>query len=556
MYTYRSLNKTQYKFVYQDPAGAFPWTDPILFDENGSQGPFYFQFDSANPDDLYYLEIRDSQGVLQWTIDNFSPSGSGGSVVTTTTSIQNLIVNNVLWRHNNNSPDPLVSTQYFIAPGASAGASSASGIYHFDIVFYKNNLAATDKIEIVDFVLGDDPIPGKITPDCYLKYACTNSPVGETFKQINYLVSNGVQSLSDIDVCGSIVARSNSGSTDLTIYVVQFFGSGTGASDPVLTVLGNLTLTSDFQEFDLQASIPSASGKVIGKGGNDGIYYVVSYPIGVACDIDYYSPTLYLGTQVPQTEYLTKDMIDSVISSPRTGDMKMGYSNFNPGGWLIMNDTTFGGHGSAGTQRQNNDTWPLFSNLWASTSNTYVPVFNSAGVPVSRGATAIADFDNLYSIALPKALGRVMAGANPNFAFITKYFTASGSTLIINDSSPYLTGDQVIFESSGSLPSPLSPGTPYYLIVYSPTVVAVASTLDFAIAGSALLLTTPGSGVMFFTATLAAHNLAQYVGEYSHLGSVSGPIAPFTPGAVPFSGGASYTNVTQPTTFVNYWIKL
>src|SRR4051812_7475383 len=78
MFTKRSLNKVQDKIVYQDPAGTIPWTNPIIFDLNGVQGPFYWSVDSSNLNDTYYLRVLDSDGNLIWDVDDFSPPGSGG----------------------------------------------------------------------------------------------------------------------------------------------------------------------------------------------------------------------------------------------------------------------------------------------------------------------------------------------------------------------------------------------------------------------------------------------------------------------------------------------
>ena len=57
MFSYSSLNPTQFKPIFQDPAGVNEYPNPVIFDEGGTAGPFYFQLDSTNPDDLYFLQI-------------------------------------------------------------------------------------------------------------------------------------------------------------------------------------------------------------------------------------------------------------------------------------------------------------------------------------------------------------------------------------------------------------------------------------------------------------------------------------------------------------------
>src|ERR1700722_7859017 len=148
---FRTLNPTQMKLIYQDISGLFPWPTNIIpnrgttlgiqIDENGTQGPFYFQFDSSNPTDTYFLEVYDSNGVLQWTIDNFFPGGSGGgAVVNTAINIDNILVNNVFWRHDLDTSGVLFTR---LAPGINTGLALTTTLsqkmYAPDINFIKNN---------------------------------------------------------------------------------------------------------------------------------------------------------------------------------------------------------------------------------------------------------------------------------------------------------------------------------------------------------------------------------------------------------------------------------
>ncbi len=55
MFTYSSLNLTEFKPVFQDPSGTIPYTQPINFALNGTAGPFYWEFDDAKPSEFYFL---------------------------------------------------------------------------------------------------------------------------------------------------------------------------------------------------------------------------------------------------------------------------------------------------------------------------------------------------------------------------------------------------------------------------------------------------------------------------------------------------------------------
>ena len=113
MYTWRSLAKTTPKFIYQDgdPNLLNPWPNPVVFDENGQQGPFYFLNDSANPNETYFIQVFDSSGNLVWDIDGYLPpaSGSGGGGSSAVYNINNLVINGVFWRNTGSTANPIAN---------------------------------------------------------------------------------------------------------------------------------------------------------------------------------------------------------------------------------------------------------------------------------------------------------------------------------------------------------------------------------------------------------------------------------------------------------------
>jgi len=90
-----------------------------------------------------------------------------------------------------------------------------------------------------------------------------------------------------------------------------------------------------------------------------------------------------------------------------TGDVKFTFKIVAESGWIMVNDGTIGSTASGATTRANNDTLPLYELIWINVSNTY------AAVSGGRGVTAGVDFDAHKTLAIPKALGRVLgiAGA-------------------------------------------------------------------------------------------------------------------------------------------------
>lgn len=417
MATFRSLNPSQIKLVYQDQAGNFPWpyvTIPnvgslgILFDENGSQGPFYWAFDTANPQETYYLEVYDSDGVLQWTIDNFTPpSGSGGSIITTAVDLENIVVNNVMYRNTGSTP---ISTSQVLrlAPGAHSGLATTSSNANPDIYFLKNNLNATDNISFPRFTLGDTSFAPDTTPYDYFQYECTNSPASETQKCVQFPITKNVQNLSNQQVTVTIWARYLSGTGTITLLFRQFFGNGGSPSADVLTTVQTFTLSNIWQKFSITTTIPSVTGKTLGSCANDALFLQVQMPLGVPTKINFTKPSVYIGDLSPSSDYHTYDMIDAIINAPRTGYVFGSYDLVAPPGYIALDDGSIGSSGSVATQK-GTDVFPLYNWLWTNVSQPS----SNANCPVSGGlgANAVSDFTANKTLTLPRALGRVFSGS-------------------------------------------------------------------------------------------------------------------------------------------------
>jgi microcystin-dependent protein len=102
----------------------------------------------------------------------------------------------------------------------------------------------------------------------------------------------------------------------------------------------------------------------------------------------------------------TEDNIapQSVDSGFTTGDVKTTLKIVADSGWVLMDDKTIGNNASSATGRANDDTEALFTLLWNNTANA------DCAVSTGRGASAAADFAANKTIALPKTLGRALAG--------------------------------------------------------------------------------------------------------------------------------------------------
>ncbi len=505
LYTYRSLNKIQPKIVYQDAGGTVPWTNPIIFDLNGTQGPFYWSSDSADLSDTYYLEAYDADDNLLWTLDDyFAPSSGGGGNVTTYIPIQNYVTNSVFIDHIDDTVNPIGQTNLVIAPSNHKGFTpalinpvvSTYGTLGPDIRFVKNNTAATDQITFPLFPLASAPLTGDVTPVDYVRYQCTNSPSGETFKSFQFPITQKVKNLANQNMTFRIWAKVAVTPVTLTVYSLQYFGSGTAASAEVRTSLDTLVLDTNWTPYVISLVVPDVAGKSLGTVGqqtdDDALYIQLEMPLGMPCDVWFTKPSLYLGDIDPDSSFDSYDQINAINSTFRTGDIKTSLISSAPNGWVPMNDGSIGNVGSGATNRANQDTFQLYKTIWDGVLNAWAPV--STG----RGASAVADFIAGKTLTLPRSLGRALAGAG------------SGSGLTARVLGEYL-GEQSHTLTVAEMPAHTHPGN---------------SSLGLGTAQSG----GAGAGVIR-TGTPVSMNVHTQGGDTAH-------------------------NIMQPTSFFNVFIKL
>ena len=87
-----------------------------------------------------------------------------------------------------------------------------------------------------------------------------------------------------------------------------------------------------------------------------------------------------------------------------TGQVVQALSIATPAGTVPLDGTTIGNAGSGATSRANADTSALFALLWSGSSNTLLPIQDSAGAATTRGASASADFAALKRMPVPTAI--------------------------------------------------------------------------------------------------------------------------------------------------------
>lgn len=478
-------------------------------DPNGNDViPFFYPYseDDENEPDTYYITVYSTnedgqQSTLQFTRENFPFIEISNAVENPT--FENYVINNGYWR-NIGSLNATNVTNQIICPSQHEGYS-----FNSDIRFIKDVTGANDSLSFNQMT---KTLVNDITPEFYINFQCTNSISNQMVKCIQYPVSLHLDTLQNVPFSLVIHAQNVGGSPNnyLDLYVYQF--TGTGALSPSNTILiRRIFLDNNFQKFVIPFTFPSIQGLSLGLGGDDALFIRVQYPLNSTFNINHTKVQVYLSDTVPTNEFQTYDEVNSIISSPRTGDFKSTLNDYNFG-YVPANDGSIGNSSSNASTRANSDTWPLYNFIWNKVLNNWAPV--SGG----RGTTAISDFNANKTLTLTRSLGRVISGQNVSITpvqFTTNFPTVpSGLILSVNVAGMgWNTGSPVqLTNTGGSLPSGLSANTVYYLIFINNTTVSLATTLDNAYNGVPINIGSNQTGTSIIQSALGA-----YFGESLHI---------------------------------------
>jgi hypothetical protein len=447
-----------------------------ITDGNGNDViPFFYPYDENDQSvsQTYYITVDNSNLQRQFTRQNF-PFGAYESNITpaqTGLTLKNYVVNNVFWRNIGtlNATNVTLAT---IAPSAHDGFAVP------DWSFGKSTTGAIDTLTFTKFAAGQflnasnvNPQNLDVTPEYFLNFTCSGTGA-ETYKVVEVPISLHIKTLEDVPVTIKLFARCNSsggtGGNVISVSIFQFAGIGVISPPAVIIESFDLPIegssTAPFTELTFPFTIPSAAGVSV-NGLDDSIYLQINYPLGQTFSIDIAKVSLYIGNTVPNNDYDTYDIVDSIICSPRTGDIRQSMNNYQPYGWVPLNNGTIGSSGSGATTRANSDTWPLYNLLYSSVNQVFVPVSGYTG-------TAITDFNANRPLMLTSALGQVLmglppvvtvtgyvAGSPPAWGIVNGYFTV-GSTV----TSLLYQGAPVILTGT-ALNSAFTSGTIYYVVV-------------------------------------------------------------------------------------------
>jgi microcystin-dependent protein len=213
-----------------------------------------------------------------------------------------------------------------------------------------------------------------------------------------------------------------------------------------------------------------------------------------------------------------------------TGDVKPTIKIVADAGWVMMDDGTIGDASSSATTRANVDCLNLFTLIWNVMNDTNAPV------PGGRGANAAADWAAHKRITLPRMLGRALASAGAGAGLTSR---PVGGWLG-EETHTQIVAEMPAHNHGFSDPSHTHGGMSTNHIHYYP-----ANYLNV----QASYVTIDGGSTYNVSLWGGYHTNTNYtdIGQPANAGT-----------GISFSsnGGGSPFNVMQPTTFLNFMIKL
>ncbi len=577
IYTYSSLNPSMFKPAFQDAGGAIPFGQPIVGFGNGTFPPIFWEFDSNNPTDTYYIQVwsgvqdTGADVVMLWDFNGLSGGGSGGGgVITTNLDLENLIINGQFYSNIGNLPlvqPGSVPTFVTLAPSNHEGFAGTAinpameAPPSPDIIFAKGDTTATDSISFVKFPPGSALFGDTPTPEFYVNYTCSIQG-SESFKVFQFPIVRGLQNLNNIAVSVQMWNQFISNSSNVSLRFRQFCGNGNNnPSDDVITPIGSLNFSGSswtLSQFT-DITIPSIAGLKLGNCGNDALFMQIVIPSGEQFNFNFILLAMYLGAMTSLVDFHTLDFVDGVVNSPRTGDTRTSLNAFQPYGWVPMNDGTIGNASSNATTRRNVDTFPLFDLIWTnfqSINNQFLaPMLTNLGVPADYGTSSWIDFSKNNQITLTRNLGRVMEGTLPVQTILA--FTSPTINALTVSSTANLIFAAPITISNSSDQTILQNVFTYYLRITSPTTVSVFPTFIDAINNTNQI--TFAANAITGNIVFPAHQLGSAFGNEVHTMTLT-ELVPHTHGTgssesfveatgagLNFAGGGAGFS-TQPTT--------
>lgn len=448
IYTYSSLDQTTPKSVYADPAGMFPYSDPVQLDATGGTPvPIYWDTTTAG---LYYIVVTDASGNIILALNNFPISGSGGvTPITTVSDVQNHLINGAFQfidapttAASLISPIPVGGDGLRIAPASGFFADGQGGYepviptnisgWRFGMV---GGAGGTNSIQFVDVtpIGSGNPTTPSANAIRFFRYTLSVAGAAQTGLFL-FQVTPHVETYSGETITVSFEVQGSTAAIG-TFVVEQNYGSGGGGSATTTSIPQNFNFIAGWHRLSFVIMVPSVSGKSKGAANDDSVNIKWNFPINVLgtfditnCQIqrgNFGSPP-YIYQTYNQDQY--KVLIDLMTFGNlifRTGDLRHSTNGNAIPGWIqISNGAQTLGSATSGATFAGNQYQNLYLQWWDEFPQA------QCAVTGGRGGSAIADFNANKPMTINQDLiTTVIAAAGNSIPFATFEGTRAGYLL-------------------------------------------------------------------------------------------------------------------------------
>jgi hypothetical protein len=505
MYTYSSLDHSLPKPIFSDAAGLFPYLNPMVLDgTGGTEVPIFWE---DNGTDRYYVVVKDDQGRIIFTVNDYPITGSGSSPppITQNIDIQNYIINGNfhlvhdkmfggMYQPGDTLPfSPIAPGTYRLAPGggitSALDANAGQDYIYAPLINDAGDSIGAPFLPDTTYVPGwvfikeggdtlTDTIsfpftsPGVGIPDGpsanaprYFQYH-SNNAAATTELDLTYVMGD-VRTFAGQQLQITFDAYCDGPSDPTEFIIQQHFGSGGSPSSSVRTSEPFTFPNGVWERISLTINVPDIDGKNLGTNNNHRILLRWRIPEN---NTQTYGLTNLQATITVSGIVVNDFIYDSFnhvaalsfaeLASnllPQTGDIKLSLSQYAKAGWIVQ-DSYLDTIGKTGA---------TFSGQYV--KNLYVLVyesFDNSICPVSGGRTgnAFNDFDANKTMQLPPWNNTVMGvqGVGPFGTFNYSNFEGARThTLTVPElaahshgiTGPVLTyapGADTVFEAQGS----------------------------------------------------------------------------------------------------------
>ena len=474
IYTYKSDDHATFKPAYMDPAGNNPWSQPIPLNQYGRTNfPIYWESNDAG--DKYYIEVRNADGVLIYSVDDYAGALTSGGSVSTEEVDANFVRNAQfsIWDHVPLTTNTGGVIRNVIMTNVNVNTEE---LICDDWSLIKNAATCTDSISQIQFDPGQTDVPA--SPTYFLRYNCSVAGTGETNKEVVQKYKSS-QFLNGETISFSTWMKADQART-VTVSWRQYFGTGGSPSSTVTTPIKTFTLSTTWQRISTDIPggfvVPSITGKSIGTNLDDYCYLVFSLDTNTPCTYDFANVQFQVGFQVNDFQQESIEMMRAGLSVPYrvpTGQVNIMTPNSlvtdlgdDLDGYVQLVDQNIARPGVAGPGVRLIAGFNLYTQFYLSYANAQCPVSTGRTAPGNTMAAAIADWNAGKTITVPLTMSRLFGNMGTGAGLTARVAGVAGGAETTGDVVRHThgpgAGTNFIYDAPGVNNLTLGPGATLY----------------------------------------------------------------------------------------------